>query len=183
MLIAAAERADRRIVRSGLEARALERLAGIDYAVMPDRIEAGTFLAAAAATRGSITLTDAPVSSLDPVIQKLREAGAGIAVGESTVRIADPRGNPEDAAIFRQRNELIQKVLQELGIRDREILTRFYLREQSQEQICVEMGLSETQFRLLKSRAKARFGELGKKKLAGRALQSVSMRTSAGMSH
>jgi UDP-N-acetylglucosamine 1-carboxyvinyltransferase len=64
------------------------RLAGVDYAVMPDRIEAGTFLAAAAATRGSITLTDAPVSSLDPVIQKLREAGAGIAVGESTVRIA-----------------------------------------------------------------------------------------------
>ena len=102
---------------------------------------------------------------------------------ESTVRIADPRGNPEDAAIFRQRNELIQKVLKELGIRDREILTRFYLREQSQEQICTEMCLSETQFRLLKSRAKARFGELGKKKLAGRALQSVCMRTSAGMSH
>jgi UDP-N-acetylglucosamine 1-carboxyvinyltransferase len=66
----------------------VERLAGVDYSVMPDRIEAGTFLAAAAATRGSITLTDAPVSSLDPVIQKLREAGAGIAVGESTVRIA-----------------------------------------------------------------------------------------------
>jgi RNA polymerase sigma-70 factor, ECF subfamily len=102
---------------------------------------------------------------------------------ESTVRIADPRGNPEDAAIFRQRNELIQKVLKELGIRDREILTRFYLREQSQEQICVDMCLSETQFRLLKSRAKARFGELGKKKLAGRALQSVCMRTSAGISH
>jgi RNA polymerase sigma-70 factor, ECF subfamily len=102
---------------------------------------------------------------------------------ESTVRIADPRGNPEDAAIFRQRNELIQKVLHELGTRDREILTRFYLREQSQEQICVEMCLSETQFRLLKSRAKARFGELGKKKLAGRALQSVCVRTSASLPH
>jgi UDP-N-acetylglucosamine 1-carboxyvinyltransferase len=66
----------------------VERLHGADYAVMPDRIEAGTFLAAAAATRGSITLTEAPVASLDPVIQKLREAGAGIAVGERTVRIA-----------------------------------------------------------------------------------------------
>jgi UDP-N-acetylglucosamine 1-carboxyvinyltransferase len=66
----------------------VQRLHGVDYAVMPDRIEAGTFLAAAAATRGSITLTDAPVASLDPVIQKLREAGAGIAVGETTVRIA-----------------------------------------------------------------------------------------------
>jgi DNA-directed RNA polymerase specialized sigma24 family protein len=85
--------------------------------------------------------------------------------------------------MFRQRNELIHKVLHELGTRDREILTRFYLREQSQDQICVEMCLSETQFRLLKSRAKARFGELGKKKLAGRALQSVCLRTSAGFSH
>jgi UDP-N-acetylglucosamine 1-carboxyvinyltransferase len=76
----------------------VERLAGIDYAVMPDRIEAGTFLAAAAATRGSITLTDAPVSSLDPVIQKLREAGAGIAVGESTVRIA-MRARPKAVSV------------------------------------------------------------------------------------
>jgi len=66
----------------------VERLHGVEYAVMPDRIEAGTFLVAAAATRGSITLTAAPVSSLDPVIQKLREAGAGIAVGDTTVRIA-----------------------------------------------------------------------------------------------
>jgi UDP-N-acetylglucosamine 1-carboxyvinyltransferase len=76
----------------------VERLAGVDYAVMPDRIEAGTFLAAAAATRGSITLTDAPVSSLDPVIQKLREAGAGIAVGESTVRIA-MRARPKAVSV------------------------------------------------------------------------------------
>jgi RNA polymerase sigma-70 factor, ECF subfamily len=102
---------------------------------------------------------------------------------ESTVRIADPRGSPEDAAIFRQRNELIGRVLEELGTRDREILTRFYLREQSQELICTEMALSETQFRLLKSRAKARFGELGKKKLASRSGPSLLMRTSAGSSH
>jgi hypothetical protein len=40
--------------------------------------------------------------------------------------------------------------------------------EQPQEQICLEMGLTYNQFRLLKSRAKARFGELGKR-LAGAA--------------
>lgn len=102
---------------------------------------------------------------------------------ESTVSVADHRKNPEDAAIFRQRNELIQRVLGELGPRDREILARFYLREQSQEQICTEMCLTETQFRLLKSRAKARFGELGKKKLAARALPPVCVRTSAGVPH
>ena len=63
-------------------------LHGTEHAVIPDRIEAGTFLAAAAATRGSVTLMAAPVSSLDAVFDKLREAGAGIAVGESTVRLA-----------------------------------------------------------------------------------------------
>lgn len=102
---------------------------------------------------------------------------------DSTVRIADPRGNPEEAAIFGQRVDLIRRVLGELGERDREILTRFYLHEQSQEEICSEMALTETQFRLLKSRAKARFGDLGKKKLAHKALNAFFLRTSAGLSH
>ncbi|HTB14797.1 MAG TPA: sigma-70 family RNA polymerase sigma factor [Bryobacteraceae bacterium] len=102
---------------------------------------------------------------------------------DSTVRLADPEGNPEERAMFSQRSELINRVLGELSDRDREILTRFYLLEQGQDQICSEMGLSETQFRLLKSRAKARFGELGKKKLTHRALHAVHVRTSAGLSH
>ena len=102
---------------------------------------------------------------------------------DSTIRLADPEGNPEEKAIFCQRTELINRVLGELSHRDREILTRFYLLEQSQDQICSEMALSETQFRLLKSRAKARFGELGKKKLAHRALHAVHVRSSAGLSH
>jgi hypothetical protein len=45
------------------------------------------------------------------------------------------------------------------------------------------MNLSETQFRLLKSRAKARFGELGKRKLLQKTISSISMRTSAGYAH
>jgi RNA polymerase sigma-70 factor (ECF subfamily) len=102
---------------------------------------------------------------------------------DSTVRLADPEENPEERAIFTQRTELINRVLGELSGRDREILTRFYLLEQSQDQICSEMGLTETQFRLLKSRAKARFGELGKKKLTHRTLHAFHMRTSAGLSH
>jgi RNA polymerase sigma factor (sigma-70 family) len=102
---------------------------------------------------------------------------------DSSIRVADPRSNPEEAAIFHQRNDLIHRVLGELSGRDREILTRFYLQEQGQDQICDEMSLSETQFRLLKSRAKARFGELGRKKLAHRNLQAVFLRTSVGVSH
>ncbi len=102
---------------------------------------------------------------------------------DATTRLADPEENPEEKAMFTQRSELISRVLGELSERDREILTRFYLLEQSQDQICSEMALTETQFRLLKSRAKARFGELGKKKLTHRALHAVFVRTSASASH
>ena len=85
--------------------------------------------------------------------------------------------NPEQIAIARQRAELMRLVLESLSRRDREILERFYLQEQSQEQICEEMSLSETQFRLLKSRAKARFGEIGRKKLGSSSLFPVFVRT------
>jgi DNA-directed RNA polymerase specialized sigma24 family protein len=68
--------------------------------------------------------------------------------------------------------------------RDRDILTRFYLHEQSQEQICQDMNISETQFRLLKSRAKARFGEMGKKKLQKKMpASSLFLRSSAALRH
>ena len=102
---------------------------------------------------------------------------------DSGLRIADPTTDPEQNAMFRQKLELIQQVLAELDKRDREILTRFYLKEQAQDRICTEMELTVTQFRLLKSRAKARFGELGKKRLAQGALTAICMRTSAGASH
>ena len=65
-------------------------LKGAEHSVMPDRIEAGTFLAAVAATRGRVTLTHAPVASLDPVIEKLREAGARVEAAGSTVRLEMP---------------------------------------------------------------------------------------------
>jgi RNA polymerase sigma factor (sigma-70 family) len=99
------------------------------------------------------------------------------------IGVTDPRRNPEQTAMLHQRDRLIHKVLGELTPRDREILTRFYLMEQSQDQICSEMALTETQFRLLKNRAKARFGELGKKKLAHGTLSAVFVRTSSCQSH
>jgi RNA polymerase sigma-70 factor (ECF subfamily) len=79
--------------------------------------------------------------------------------------MADERVDPERDALRRQRVEIMQQVLHTISRRDREILTRFYLYEQPQEQICREMGLNDTQFRLLKSRAKQRFAELGKRRL------------------
>jgi len=80
-------------------------------------------------------------------------------------RIPDQRANPEKSIILRQKINLIREILAEMSSKDQEILDRFYVREQPPERICDEMNLSITQFRLLKSRAKARFGEAGKKRL------------------
>jgi RNA polymerase sigma-70 factor (ECF subfamily) len=77
--------------------------------------------------------------------------------------VSDWKNNPEQDLLARQRAEIAQRVFNGVSIREREILRRFYLLEQSQEQICSEMELSYNQFRLLKSRAKARFGKLGQR--------------------
>jgi RNA polymerase sigma-70 factor, ECF subfamily len=64
--------------------------------------------------------------------------------------------NPEFAAVERQRLALARTELARLPERDREVLERFYVLDQAKEQICEDMGLSETQFRLIKSRTKAK---------------------------
>jgi RNA polymerase sigma factor (sigma-70 family) len=103
---------------------------------------------------------------------------------EGGVRLVDRGETPEEGVMHRQKAELVRHVLEGLAPRDREVLTRFYLYEQTQEQICEQMSLTETQFRLLKYRAKARFGELGRKKLAqGSGGNETFMRNSAGGTH
>lgn len=97
--------------------------------------------------------------------------------------VADHGRSPEETVVFRQKVEIMQRVLRSLSGKDREILTRFYLREQTQEQICQEMDLTETQFRLLKSRAKARFGELGRKSLSPHPLRAIFLRNSRRSGH
>ena len=82
---------------------------------------------------------------------------------ETLFTVSDWKDDPERTLQQRQRADIARRVLNGISRRDREILDRFYVQEQPQEQICAEMGLSYNQFRLLKSRAKARFGELGKR--------------------
>jgi RNA polymerase sigma-70 factor (ECF subfamily) len=82
--------------------------------------------------------------------------------------ICDRQPNPEIQAIEQEHIAVAYRVLQSLPQRDREVLVRFYLQEQSPAEICREMDLSATQFRLTKSRAKIRFAELGQARLARR---------------
>ena len=65
----------------------VERLHGCDYAVMPDRIEAGTYLVAAAATRGKVRLNGACAHDMEAVLKKLEEAGASIREGENWIEL------------------------------------------------------------------------------------------------
>jgi len=85
---------------------------------------------------------------------------------EPALRLSTHEPSPERKMIDKQSLELARRVLGSLHRRDREVLTRFYLDGQSATQICAEMDLSDTQFRLIKSRAKARFAQLGKSRLA-----------------
>ena len=96
---------------------------------------------------------------------------------ETGIAVADRTLNPEQEAISKEKAALMKAALSSLSDRDREILVRFYLKEQPQEQICRDMALTETQFRLLKSRAKAKFGEIGRKKLTTSGIFSVLVRT------
>jgi RNA polymerase sigma-70 factor, ECF subfamily len=77
----------------------------------------------------------------------------------------DHRPDPERAAIESEKGKLALRILRSIPQRDREVLIRFYLKEQSAEEICREMELTPTQFRLIKCRAKARFGQLGKRRM------------------
>jgi len=66
----------------------VERLHGASHAIMPDRIETGTFLVAAAAAGGDVTLTGACAATLEAVLDKLAEAGATLTVDDGSIRVA-----------------------------------------------------------------------------------------------
>jgi len=73
-------------------------LGGTAYRVMPDRIETGTFLAAAAAAGGKVRLTGALPETLGMTLAKLREAGAKISAGRDTIDI-EMSGRPAAVSV------------------------------------------------------------------------------------
>ena len=78
----------------------VESLAGTKYNILPDRIETGTYLVAAAMTRGKVKLKDTDANQLESVLLKLKEAGADIAVGNDWITL-DMQGKRPKAVNIR----------------------------------------------------------------------------------
>ncbi|MEX9868468.1 UDP-N-acetylglucosamine 1-carboxyvinyltransferase [Providencia huaxiensis] len=78
----------------------VERLGGGVYKVLPDRIETGTFLIAAAVSRGKVICRNARPDTLDAVLAKLREAGAKIEIGDDWISL-DMEGQRPKAVTLR----------------------------------------------------------------------------------
>ena len=75
-----------------IKIQGIDKLSGISYTALPDRIETGTFLVAAAITGGKITVKNTIPEHVETIIQKLREAGAEVVHTESSISL-DMKGN------------------------------------------------------------------------------------------
>jgi RNA polymerase sigma factor (sigma-70 family) len=90
--------------------------------------------------------------------------------------------DPEQAAYSHERLEFAASILEEMPDLERAILIEFYLNEKPAAQIRAELNLTENQFRLLKSRAKERLGDLGRRRLLGRRLRLRAISAGRGAS-
>lgn len=73
------------------------RLRGAEHQIIADRIEAGTFVVAAAVTGGEVTLEDAPCEHLGAFLEVMAEAGVSVACGRNTIEV---RGAPAGSAAY-----------------------------------------------------------------------------------
>ena len=80
---------------STLTIKGVKHLNGIQYSVCPDRIEVGTYLVAAAITKGSITINNAKAESMKSILDKLTEAGAEITVTNNSITLDMKGKNPK----------------------------------------------------------------------------------------
>lgn len=82
-----------------IEINGVKSLKGCHYNVLPDRIETGTYLCAAAASRGRVLLKDTSASLLDSVLVKLEEAGAHITTGKDWIELDMKGKRPKAVSI------------------------------------------------------------------------------------
>ena len=126
--------------------------------------------------RGELREPDRLMGYVRTVVRRQVAAHIDIAVNarrnhqsiDPSMTLSDRQPDPERRVIEQQSQDVALRMLAGLPKRDREVLVRFYLQEQTVEEICRDLELTETQFRLIKSRAKARYGELGRRRFAFR---------------
>jgi len=75
-----------------LTIRGVKEMTPASYTIMSDRIEAGTYLAAAAITRGQVTITNAPLASMSAVLEKFQEAGVRFSISDDCITV-EPGGS------------------------------------------------------------------------------------------
>ncbi|MGL4699182.1 MAG: UDP-N-acetylglucosamine 1-carboxyvinyltransferase, partial [Apilactobacillus waqarii] len=75
---------------SKIKIKGVSKLHGVDHSVLQDRIEAGTFMVAAALTRGNILIEDAEASYNQPLIAKMQEMGVTVKEEENGIRVIGP---------------------------------------------------------------------------------------------
>lgn len=73
-----------------IKIKGVKKLHGAEHTIIPDRIEASTYMVAAAMTKGDVTLENIILDHLKPVIAKLKEAGAKVEEAENSVRVIGP---------------------------------------------------------------------------------------------
>lgn len=89
------------------------------------------------------------------IVEMIKRRRRIVELGDALPRVP-AKGTPESDILQREKVDLMARLLKQLESRDYELLTRFYLEGQPFREICAEMRLTETQFRLFKSRAKAK---------------------------
>ena len=72
---------------SVIKIRGVEHLKGTEYSIIPDQIEAGTYMVAAAATKGDVIISNVIPKHLESIVAKLREAGAQVEEGDEFVHV------------------------------------------------------------------------------------------------
>jgi UDP-N-acetylglucosamine 1-carboxyvinyltransferase len=82
-----------------IEIEGVDSLHGTHYSVLPDRIESGTFLVAAAMTGGHVRIKGAAPQTMDAVLQALRETGAEISLGEDWVELDMAGRRPRSVSV------------------------------------------------------------------------------------
>ncbi len=70
-----------------IQIKGVKQLKDVSYNIMPDRIEAGSFLCFAAATKGNLILEDVNTTHITPIINKLEETGCKIGIDKTKIKI------------------------------------------------------------------------------------------------